>query len=102
MVHWHREKIVTHEGFVAWKKGPLKRIQYAKTHKENILNTADTQWTTAQWQDLLEQAPFNRLTQITDKREIVRRLPFLIVKPLVDAGWWEKTLDLVGLPAGVR
>jgi hypothetical protein len=45
---------------------------------------------------LLEQAPFNRLTQITDRREIVRRLPFLIVKPLVDAGWWEKTLDLVG------
>jgi hypothetical protein len=45
---------------------------------------------------LLEQAPFNRLTRITDRREIVRRLPFLIVKPLVDAGWWEKTLDLVG------
>jgi hypothetical protein len=45
---------------------------------------------------LLEQAPFNRLTRITDRREIVRRLPFLIIKPLVDAGWWEKTLDLVG------
>jgi hypothetical protein len=45
---------------------------------------------------LLEQAPFNRLTPITDRREIVRRLPFHIFKPLVDAGWWEKTFDLVG------
>jgi len=45
---------------------------------------------------LLEQAPFNRLIPLTDRREIVRRLPFIIVKPLVDAGWWEKTLDLVG------
>jgi hypothetical protein len=45
---------------------------------------------------LLEQSNTNRLTQLTDRREIVRRLPFLIVKPLVDAGWWEQTLDLVG------
>jgi hypothetical protein len=45
---------------------------------------------------LLEQASFNRLTPITDRGEIVRRMPFLIIKPLVDAGWWEKTLDLVG------
>ncbi len=45
---------------------------------------------------LLEQAPHNKLIPITDRREIVRTLPFFIVKPLVTADWWEKTLDLVG------
>ncbi len=45
---------------------------------------------------LLEQAPHNQLIPITDRREIVRTLPFFIVKPLVTADWWEKTLDLVG------
>lgn len=45
---------------------------------------------------LLEQAPHNRLIPMTDRREIVRRLPFFVVKPLVTADWWEKTLDLVG------
>jgi hypothetical protein len=45
---------------------------------------------------LLEQASHNRLVPVEDRKEIVRRLPFLIVKPLVTADWWEKTLDLVG------
>ncbi len=45
---------------------------------------------------LLEQSDENRLIPIMDRREIVRILPFLIVKPLVTADWWEKTLDLVG------
>jgi hypothetical protein len=45
---------------------------------------------------LLEQAPHNRLVPITDHREIVHRLPFFVVKPLITADWWEKTLDLVG------
>ena len=45
---------------------------------------------------LLEQAPHNQLIPVTNRREIVRTLPFFIVKPLVTADWWEKTLDLVG------
>jgi hypothetical protein len=45
---------------------------------------------------LLEQAPHNRLIPITDRKEIVRQLPFFVVKPLVTTDWWEKTLDLVG------
>lgn len=45
---------------------------------------------------LLEQAEHNRLVPINDPKEIVRTLPFYIVKPLVSADWWEKTLDLVG------
>jgi hypothetical protein len=45
---------------------------------------------------LIEQADENHLIRIDDRREIVRRLPFFIVKPLVTADWWEKTLDLAG------
>jgi ABC-type cobalamin/Fe3+-siderophores transport system ATPase subunit len=45
---------------------------------------------------LLEKAPANRLIPINDRGEIVRKLPFFVVKPLVTADWWEKTLDLVG------
>jgi hypothetical protein len=44
---------------------------------------------------LLEQASTNRLLPIEDRRELLRRLPFLIIKPLVTADWWEKTLDLL-------
>jgi len=49
---------------------------------------------------LLEQAPFNQLSLIADRAEVARRLPFFVIKPLVTADWWEKTLDLVGHIAG--
>jgi hypothetical protein len=45
---------------------------------------------------LLEQAPVNRLIPNKDRGDVVRNLPFFIIKPLVTADWWEKTLDLVG------
>jgi hypothetical protein len=45
---------------------------------------------------LLEQADENRLVRIEDRGEVVRRLPFFIIKPLVTADWWGKILDLVG------
>lgn len=48
---------------------------------------------------LLEQAPHNLLVPVENRREIVRRLPFFVVKPLITADWWEKTLDLVGMMA---
>ncbi len=44
----------------------------------------------------LEQAPENRLVPIQDRRDVVRQLPFYVVRPLVTAGWWQKTLDLLG------
>ncbi len=47
----------------------------------------------------LEQATHNRLIPIEDRWEIIRRLPFFIVRPLITAEWWEKTLDLVGMIA---
>jgi len=43
----------------------------------------------------LEQAAENRLMPITDRREISRRLLGCLIKPLVTADWWEKTLTLV-------
>ena len=47
----------------------------------------------------LEQAPHNRLIRIEDRWEIIRRVPFFVVRPLITAKWWEKTLDLVGMIA---
>ncbi len=44
----------------------------------------------------LEQAPENRLVPVQDRREVVRQLPFYVVRPLVTADWWQKTLDLLG------
>ena len=44
---------------------------------------------------LLEKASTNQLIRL-NPREVVRELPFFVVKPLVTATWWEKTLDLVG------
>lgn len=44
----------------------------------------------------LEQAPENRLIPLDDGREVVRRLLACLIRPLVTADWWEKTLTLVG------
>lgn len=43
----------------------------------------------------LEQSSQNRLILMDNKREIVRNLLACLVKPLVTADWWEKTLTLV-------
>jgi MoaA/NifB/PqqE/SkfB family radical SAM enzyme len=43
----------------------------------------------------LEKASENRLTPVLDRREIARTLPFLVIKPLATADWWEKILDLI-------
>jgi hypothetical protein len=42
----------------------------------------------------LEQAQENRLVALQGK-EVIRRLPFYVVKPLVTADWWEKTLAVL-------
>jgi hypothetical protein len=44
---------------------------------------------------LLEQATENRLILLDNKIEIIRRLLACIIRPLVTAEWWEKTLSLV-------
>jgi hypothetical protein len=42
----------------------------------------------------LEKASTNELIPIEDKKERLHRILAFVVKPLVDAGWWEKTLAL--------
>jgi hypothetical protein len=48
---------------------------------------------------LLEKAGTNRLELLEDRKEIVRRLPFFLIKPVVTADWWEKVLGLVEMMA---
>jgi len=43
----------------------------------------------------LEKTDTNRLERLEDRKAIVRRLPFFLIKPLVTADWWEKVLGLV-------
>jgi len=43
----------------------------------------------------LEQHSTNQITQITDRRHILRLLLPTLVKPLVTADWWERELDLL-------
>ena len=44
----------------------------------------------------LEKADANELIPITDKRERLGEVLSHVIKPLVTADWWEKTLDLAG------
>jgi hypothetical protein len=43
----------------------------------------------------IEQGTENTLTPLTDRREILRRLLACVIRPLVTADWWEKTLTLM-------
>jgi len=43
----------------------------------------------------LEKAPDNLLLPIEDRKETVRRLLLHVVRPLVTADWWEKTMTLI-------
>jgi hypothetical protein len=43
----------------------------------------------------IEKATGNRITPIEDRREIVRRLLATVIRPLMTAEWWEKTLTVV-------
>lgn len=43
----------------------------------------------------LEQSKQNRLIPIEDKKEMARKLPAYLIKPLETRDWWEKMLDLI-------
>lgn len=43
----------------------------------------------------LEKAKANRLVEINDPKEVLKRLLPLLIRPLVTADWWEKTLAIV-------
>lgn len=64
-----------------WSHGDVRQVSPATAPLRAIL--------------LLEKANTNQLLPITDRGEIVRLLPFFVVKPLVTLDWWHKTLNLV-------
>jgi hypothetical protein len=43
----------------------------------------------------LSKAKENRLVRVEDRQQVVARLLGCLIKPLADAGWWHKNLDLV-------
>jgi MoaA/NifB/PqqE/SkfB family radical SAM enzyme len=43
----------------------------------------------------LRKSSENRLTLLTDRKEILRRLLSFIIRGFVGGGWWDKTLDVV-------
>jgi hypothetical protein len=48
---------------------------------------------------LLEQADTNKLIPLNDKKDIIYKLPFFVIKSLPTYEWWCKTLDLIGMVA---
>ncbi|HTY08699.1 MAG TPA: hypothetical protein VMF29_06000 [Candidatus Edwardsbacteria bacterium] len=43
----------------------------------------------------LKQSRNNRISRIGNTDEVLKRLLPLVIRPLADAGWWEKTLDVL-------
>jgi MoaA/NifB/PqqE/SkfB family radical SAM enzyme len=68
-----------------WSHGELPDVSPASAPLQAIL--------------YLEKASTNELIPITDKMERVGKLLSYVIKPLVTADWWEKTLDLSGMIA---
>jgi MoaA/NifB/PqqE/SkfB family radical SAM enzyme len=48
----------------------------------------------------LEQSKHNRLIPIENRRELAKKLPAYLIKPLETRDWWEKMLDLTQRIAG--
>jgi len=72
------------EGFSvhgSWSHGDVPQVSAADAPLRAIL--------------LLEKAGTNRLERLEDRKEIVRRLPLYLIKPMVTADWWQKVLGLV-------
>jgi hypothetical protein len=65
----------------SWSHGDVPQVSAADAPLRAIL--------------LLEKAGTNHLELLEDRKEIVRRLPFFLIKPVVTADWWEKVLGLV-------
>ena len=43
----------------------------------------------------LQQAPYNEIVPLTDRKEIWKRLLATLIKPMVTADWWQKELDVL-------
>jgi hypothetical protein len=44
----------------------------------------------------LQQASYNQVIPLTDRKEIWKRLLATLIKPMVTAEWWQKELDVLG------
>ena len=64
-----------------WSHGDIPDVSSASASLKAIL--------------FLEQAPENQLVPLPDRKEIFRRLVFLVIRPLVTGEWWEKQLSLL-------
>jgi hypothetical protein len=64
-----------------WSHGDIAEVSAAEAPLKAIL--------------FLEKARTNRLIPIKDAREVLKRVLPLIIRPLVTADWWEKTLAVV-------
>jgi hypothetical protein len=43
----------------------------------------------------IEKSTENRIIPLDDRREVARRLPLFVVRPVITRDWWERTLALV-------
>ncbi len=43
----------------------------------------------------LQQAPYNELTPLTNRKEIWKHLLATLIRPMVTAAWWQKELDVL-------
>jgi hypothetical protein len=64
-----------------WSHGEIPRVSAASAPLRAIL--------------LLTKAEENRLVKVADRVRLATVLPACTIKPVVDAGWWEKSLDLI-------
>jgi len=65
----------------SWSHGDVAQVSAADVPLRAIL--------------FLEKSDTNCLELLEDRKEIVRRLPFFLIKPVVTADWWGKVLGLV-------
>jgi len=64
-----------------WSHGEIPRVSAASAPLAAIF--------------LLSKAEENRLVKVTDRVRLATVLAACMIKPVVDVGWWEKSLDLI-------
>ena len=64
-----------------WSHGEIPRVSATSAPLAAIL--------------LLTKAEENRLVKVADRVRLASTLAACMIKPVVDAGWWEKSLDLI-------
>lgn len=68
-----------------WSHGEIPEVSNAQAPLKAIL--------------ILEKSKENRLIRIVDKKQILHKLLFRVIRPFLTPDWWEKTITLLGLLA---